>query len=100
MSKHDSVHEEAVRIIDPALRPHRLAPTAGDGLFEGPPLQDHLPDPGFDEYRQIHLAEINPGQWSATPGVDTAIPADRRIDGVAEVTFPVGSVAASGPEPG
>jgi hypothetical protein len=43
--------------------------------------------PGFEEYRQIHLAEHNPGLWPATRGVETVIPADRRIDGVAEVTF-------------
>jgi len=43
--------------------------------------------PGFEEYRQIHLAETNPGLWPAVPGVETAIPADRRIDGVAEVTM-------------
>ncbi|WP_163616002.1 strictosidine synthase [Microbacterium sp. B35-30] len=43
--------------------------------------------PGLDEYRQIHLAEHNPGLWPSTRGIETAIPADRRIDGVAEVTF-------------
>jgi hypothetical protein len=43
--------------------------------------------PGLEEYRQIHLAETNPGLWPATHGVETAIPADRKIDGVAEVTF-------------
>jgi hypothetical protein len=43
--------------------------------------------PGLEEYRQIHLAEANPGLWPATLGVETRIPADRRIDGVAEVTF-------------
>ncbi|WP_319456464.1 MULTISPECIES: strictosidine synthase [unclassified Mycobacterium] len=43
--------------------------------------------PGLDEYRQIHLAEINPGLWPATEGVETRIPADRKVDGVAEVTF-------------
>ena len=43
--------------------------------------------PGLEEYRQIHLAEDNPGCWPATDGVETAIPADRKIDGVAEVTF-------------
>ncbi|MFD8926494.1 strictosidine synthase [Streptomyces mirabilis] len=43
--------------------------------------------PGLDEYRQIHLAEHNPGLWPAIDGVQTAIPADRKIDGVAEVTF-------------
>jgi len=43
--------------------------------------------PGLEEYRQIHLAERNPGLWPDTRGIETAIPADRRIDGVAEVTF-------------
>jgi hypothetical protein len=43
--------------------------------------------PGLEEYRQIHLAETNPGLWPPTPGVETQIPADRKVDGVAEVTF-------------
>ncbi|GHJ96571.1 hypothetical protein SNE510_60900 [Streptomyces sp. NE5-10] len=43
--------------------------------------------PGLEECRQIHLAEHNPGRWPATDGVQTWIPADRKIDGVAEVTF-------------
>ncbi|MGQ4480110.1 strictosidine synthase [Streptomyces sp. SAS_276] len=43
--------------------------------------------PGLEEYRQIHLAEHNPGQWPTTDGVQTTIPADRKIDGVAEVSF-------------
>ena len=43
--------------------------------------------PGLEEYRQIHLAEANPGIWPPTKGVETQIPADRKVDGVAEVTF-------------
>ncbi len=43
--------------------------------------------PGLEEYRQIHLTEHNLGLWPATTGVETAIPADRKIDGIAEVTF-------------
>ena len=43
--------------------------------------------PGLDEYRQIHLAETNPGLWPATSGFETAIPAGRKIDGVAHVAF-------------
>ena len=43
--------------------------------------------PGMEEYRQIHLAEHNPGLWPAISGVETAIPTERRIDGVAEITF-------------
>jgi hypothetical protein len=43
--------------------------------------------PGLEEYRQLHLAEVNPGLWPATLGVETRIPADRKVDGLAEVTF-------------
>jgi hypothetical protein len=43
--------------------------------------------PGLEEYRQIHLAEHNPGRWPGTGGVETSIPVHRKIDGVAEVTF-------------
>jgi len=43
--------------------------------------------PGLEEYRQLHLAETNPGRWPATEGVETQIPAGRRVDGIAEVTF-------------
>lgn len=43
--------------------------------------------PGLDEYRQIHLAAHNPGRWPNTPDVETLIPEDRKIDGIAEVTF-------------
>ena len=42
---------------------------------------------GLEEYRQIHLAELNPGLWPATTGIETDIPVERKIDGVAEVTF-------------
>jgi hypothetical protein len=59
----------------------------GMDYWKGPHSKIISPTPGFNEYRQIHLAEINPGLWPATGGVETAIPADRRIDGVAEVTF-------------
>jgi hypothetical protein len=59
----------------------------GMDYWKGPHSKIISPTPGFDEYRQIHLAETNPGLWPAIQGVETAIPADRRIDGVAEVTF-------------
>jgi hypothetical protein len=59
----------------------------GMDYWKGPHSKIITATPGFDEYRQLHLAETNPGLWPATPGVETAIPADRRIDGVAEVTF-------------
>jgi hypothetical protein len=59
----------------------------GMDYWKGPHSKIISVTPGFDEYRQIHLAETNPGIWPATPGVETAIPADRKVDGVAEVTF-------------
>jgi hypothetical protein len=55
--------------------------------WKGPHSKIISATPGFEEYRQIHLAENNPGLWPAIDGVETIIPAERRIDGVAEVTF-------------
>src|SRR5437667_9193207 len=43
--------------------------------------------PGLEEYPQIHLAEANPGLWPTTPGVEADIPVERKIAGVAELTF-------------
>lgn len=59
----------------------------GMDYWSGPHSTIISATPGFDEYRQLHLAETNPGTWPATPGVETAIPVDRKVDGVAEVTF-------------
>lgn len=55
--------------------------------WKGPHSKIITASPGHDEYRQLHLAEKSPGLWPTTPGVETSIPADRRVDGVAEVTF-------------
>jgi hypothetical protein len=55
--------------------------------WKGPHSKIISATPGFEEYRQIHLAQNNPGLWPASSGVETVIPAERRIDGVAEVTF-------------
>ncbi|RZS68270.1 hypothetical protein EV187_0697 [Agromyces ramosus] len=59
----------------------------GMDYWKGPHSRIISATPGFDEYRQLHLAAPNPGLWPATRGVETEIPVDRRIDGVAEVTF-------------
>lgn len=59
----------------------------GMDYWKGPHSGIIAATPGLEEYRQIHLAEHNPGLWPATTGVETAIPADRKIDGIAEVTF-------------
>jgi hypothetical protein len=55
--------------------------------WKGPHSGIIAASPGLEEYRQLHLAEENPGLWPATDGVETRIPADRQVDGVAEVTF-------------
>jgi hypothetical protein len=55
--------------------------------WKGPHSKIISATPGMEEYRQIHLADDNPGLWPAISGVETVIPAERRIDGVAEVTF-------------
>ncbi|MGN7862813.1 strictosidine synthase [Microbacterium sp. 22303] len=59
----------------------------GMDRWKGPHSGIIAATPGLFEYRQIHLAEHNPGRWPDTSGVETAIPADRKIDGIAEVTF-------------
>jgi hypothetical protein len=59
----------------------------GMDYWKGPHSTIISATPGMEEYRQIHLAEDNPGLWPAISGVETVIPAERRIDGVAEVTF-------------
>ncbi|MGH3366336.1 MAG: hypothetical protein ACRDOY_03955 [Nocardioidaceae bacterium] len=55
--------------------------------WQGPHSGIIAATPGLEEYRQIHLAEANPGHWPTTQGVETQVPADRKVDGVAEVTF-------------
>ena len=64
-----------------------LARRQGMEYWKGPHSKIISATPGFDEYRQLHFADSNPGLWPAIRGVETAIPADRKIDGVAEVTF-------------
>ena len=59
----------------------------GMDYWKGPHSGIISANPGLKEYRQIHLAEVNPGRWPATDGVETAIPADRKIDGIADVTL-------------
>ena len=60
---------------------------AGMNHWKGPHSGIIAASPGLTEYRQVHLAEDNPGRWPAVDGVETQIPADRRVDGIAEVTF-------------
>jgi hypothetical protein len=59
----------------------------GMDYWRGPHSGIISANPGLLEYRQIHLAEHNPGRWPATADVETAIPPDRKVDGIAEVTL-------------
>jgi hypothetical protein len=59
----------------------------GMDYWKGPHSEIISATPGLNEYRQIHLAADNPGRWPAVDGLETTIPADRKIDGVAEVTL-------------
>lgn len=59
----------------------------GMAYWKGPHAKIIAASKGMKEYRQLHLAERNPGLWPATDGVETSIPPDRKVDGVAEVTF-------------
>jgi hypothetical protein len=59
----------------------------GMDYWKGPHSGIISATPGLAEYRQIHLAEHNPGRWPVTDKVQTSIPVDQKIDGVAEVTF-------------
>lgn len=66
--------------------------------WKGPHSKIISASPGLDEYVQVHLAETNPGLWPATPGLETEVPADRRIDGIAQVTFQTVLSALAGSE--
>jgi hypothetical protein len=55
--------------------------------WKGPHSKIITASPGQDEYRQLRLADNSPGLWPVTAGIETKIPSDRKVDGVAEVTF-------------
>ena len=60
---------------------------AGMDRWKGPHSQIISANKGLLEYRQIHFSENNTGLWQPINGVETVIPADRKIDGIADVTF-------------
>lgn len=55
--------------------------------WAGPHAKIISASPSLSEYRQLHFNEVNTGLWPAIEGVQTQIPADRKIDGVADVTL-------------
>lgn len=77
----------ALHVLSPALGAQRESRQTGLDYWKGPHSGIIAVTPGLEEYRQIHLADHNPGLWPTTIGVQTTIPEDRKIDGIAEVTF-------------
>lgn len=59
----------------------------GMDYWSGPHSQIIASSPGLLEYRQQHLSETEHSFWPATNGLETQISPDRRVDGIAEVTF-------------
>lgn len=59
----------------------------GMDRWKGPHSKIISANKGLWEYRQIHLAETNTGLWTSITGVETTIPQDRKIDGIADVTL-------------
>lgn len=60
---------------------------AGMDRWKGPHAQIIAANKGLLEYRQIHFNENNSGLWQPINGVETNIPQNRKIDGVADVTL-------------
>ncbi|MFK8242915.1 MULTISPECIES: hypothetical protein [unclassified Facklamia] len=59
----------------------------GMNYWSGPHSQIIASSPGLLEYRQQHLSETEHSFWPSVSELETNIPVDRRIDGIAEVTF-------------
>lgn len=59
----------------------------GMDYWSGPHSQIIASSPGLLEYRQQHLSETQHSFWPEVAGLDTQVSTDRRIDGIAEVTF-------------
>lgn len=55
--------------------------------WKGPHAKIISANKGLSEYRQIHFTENNTGLWPLIQGVETHIPQDRKVDGVADVTL-------------
>jgi hypothetical protein len=59
----------------------------GMDRWKGPHAKIISANKGLWEYRQIHFAENNTGLWQPINALETTIPSNRKIDGVADVTL-------------
>ncbi|WP_304128132.1 hypothetical protein [Gemella sanguinis] len=55
--------------------------------WKGPHAKIIAASPQLLEYRQLHLSDISYGFWPADNNIKTKVSLDRRIDGIAEVTY-------------
>ncbi|WP_186652336.1 hypothetical protein [Streptococcus sp. sy004] len=59
----------------------------GMDYWSGPHSQIIAASKGLLEYRQQHLSQTEHSFWPQVDGLETQVSEDRRIDGIAEVTF-------------
>lgn len=62
-----------------------LSRDAARAHWRGPHAQLVARTPGLLDYRQHHFSTSGEGSWPAIEGVETGIPAERRVDGMPEV---------------
>ena len=55
--------------------------------WKGPHSKIISANKGLYEYRQLHFYETNTGLWPSINSVETNIPLDRKIDGIADVSL-------------
>lgn len=59
----------------------------GKDYWSGGHAQIIASSPGTKQYRQLHISETEHSCWPSHPGLETQVPEQRRIDGIADVTF-------------
>lgn len=59
----------------------------GKAYWAGGHAQIIAASPGLKQYRQLHLSETEHSFWPGVSGLKTRVVEDRRIDGIADVTF-------------
>lgn len=70
----------------------------GKAYWAGGHAQIIAASKGLKEYRQLHISETNHSFWPGRPGLETAVREDRRINGIADVTFQSTLAATAGRE--
>ncbi|WP_237233420.1 strictosidine synthase [Rothia nasisuis] len=77
---------------------HGMTVPEGKDYWAGGHAQIIAASKGLKEYRQLHISEAEHSFWPAHPGLETVVRADRRINGIADVTFQSTLAATAGRE--